>query len=208
VRGVVDSADLPLNVSRETLQHNPVLAKIRGNVVNRVLKSLEEMRDTEYDKYVKFFEEFGPYLKEGTGNDFANRERLADLLLFESTNTKPGEYTTLAKYLQAMSGEQKEIYCLIGDSREMLENSPYLEAFKSRGQEVLLLTDAIDEYLVHSLGSYKDKPLKAVDRGAAPTDADAEARLKEHADRFKPLLESVKKLLEGEIKEVRLAGRR
>jgi molecular chaperone HtpG len=207
VRGVVDSADLPLNVSRETLQHNPVLAKIRSNVINRVLKSLEELRDTEYDKYVKFFKEFGPYLKEGAGNDFANRERLADLLIFESTKTKPGEYTTLTKYLQAMGGEQKEIYCLIGESREMMENSPYLEAFKERGQEVLLLTDAIDEYLVHALGSYKDKPLKTVDRGAGPTDPDAEAKLKDHAERFKPLLESIKKLLEADVKEVRLSVR-
>jgi len=207
VKGVVDSSDLPLNVSRETLQHNPVLAKIKGNVVNRVLKALEELRDTDYDKYVKFFKEFGAYLKEGAGNDFANRERLADLLLFESTKTAPGEFTTLAKYLQNMPGEQKEIYFLIGETRAMLENSPYLEAFKSRGQEVLLLTDPIDEYFVHSLGSYKEKPLKGVDRGAAPADADAEAKLKEQSEKFKPLLDSVTKTLAADVKEVRLSGR-
>jgi molecular chaperone HtpG len=207
VRGVVDSADLPLNVSRETLQHNPVLAKIKSNVVNRVLKALEEMRDTEYDKYVKFFGEFEPYLKEGAGNDFANRDRLADLLLFESTKTKPGEFTTLAKYLQAMPGEQKEIYYLIGESRSMLENSPYLESFKARGQEVLLLTDSIDEFLVHAMSNYKDKPLKAVDRGAAPTDEAAEAKLKEQTEKFTPVLEAVKKALEADVKEVRLSSR-
>src|SRR5688572_4320105 len=121
VRGVVDSADLPLNVSRETLQHNPILAKIKSNVVNRVLKSLEEMKDTEHDKYVKFFKEFGQYLKEGAGNDFANRDRIADLPLFESTKTAAGEFTTLAKYLQEMPGEQKEIYVLVGESRAVLE---------------------------------------------------------------------------------------
>jgi molecular chaperone HtpG len=207
VRGVVDSADLPLNVSRETLQHNPILAKIKGNVVNRVLKSLEELKDVDYDKYVKFYKEFGAYLKEGAGNDFANRDRLADLLLFESTKTEPGEFTTLAKYLQNMPGEQKEIYYLIGESRALIENSPYLEAFKARGQEVLLLTEAIDEYLVHSLGSYKEKPLKAVDRGAAPTDPDAESKLKEQTEKFKPLLEAIQKALDVDVKEVRLSAR-
>lgn len=207
VRGVVDSADLPLNVSRETLQHNPILAKIKSNVVNRVLKSLDEMKDAEYDKYVKFFREFGQYLKEGAGNDFANRERIADLLLFESTKTAPGEFTTLAKYLQAMPGEQKEVYVLVGESRAMLENSPYLEGFKSRGQEVLLLTDPIDEYFVHALGSYRDKPLKAVDRGAAPGDTEAEEKLKEQSERFKPLLQSMNATLAQDVKEVRLSGR-
>ncbi len=207
VRGVVDSSDLPLNVSRETLQHNPVLAKIKSNVVNRVLKSLEELKDTQYDQYVKFYKEFGPYLKEGAGNDFANRERLADLLLFESTKTQPGEFTTLAKYLQAMPGEQKEIHYLIGENRLLIENSPYLEGFKERGQEVLLLTDPIDEYLVHTLATYKDKQLKAADRGSAPTDADAEARLKEQSQRFKPLLDAMTKSLDAEVKEVRLSSR-
>ncbi len=207
VRGVVDSADLPLNVSRETLQHNPILAKIRSNVVNRVLKSLEELKDAEYDNYVKFYKEFGAYLKEGAGNDFTNRDRVADLLLFESTKTSPGEYTTLAKYLQNMPGEQKEIYYLIGESRSLIENSPYLEAFKARGEEVLLLTEAIDEYLVHALGSYKDKPLKAVDRGTAPTDSEAEAKLKEQTEKFKPLLEAMQKTLGADVKEVRLSSR-
>ena len=207
VRGVVDSSDLPLNVSRETLQHNPILAKIKGNVVNRVLKTLEEMKDAEYDKYVTFYKEFGQYLKEGAGNDFTNRERLADLLLFESTKTAPGEFTTLAKYLQAMPGEQKEVYVLVGESRAALEHSPYLEGFRSRGQEVLLLTDPIDEYFVHTLGSYKDKPLKPVDRGAAPADAEAEDKLKQQSETFKPLLESMKQTLDADVKEVRLSGR-
>jgi molecular chaperone HtpG len=207
VRGVVDSSDLPLNVSRETLQHNPILARIKSNVVNRVLKTLEDLRDNDYDNYLKFFKEFGSYLKEGAAQDFLNREKLAELLLFESTKTKPGEFTRLDQYVQRMKGEQKEIYYLIGETRAMLDNSPYLEAFTSRDEEVLLLTDPIDEYLVHSLGSYKDKPLKASDRGVAPSDADAEAKLKERSEQFKPLLESIKKLLEADVKEVRLSSR-
>ena len=147
VRGVVDSADLPLNVSRETLQHNPLLTKIKSNLVTRVLKTLEEMKTSEYESYLKFHKEFGGLLKEGIGSDHGNRERLADLLLFESTKTKPGEYTTLAKYLEGMPADQKEIFYLIGDEREQIENSPYLESFKAKGQEVLLLTETIDEYL-------------------------------------------------------------
>lgn len=207
VRGVVDSADLPLNVSRETLQHNPILARIKNNVVNRVFKTMEEMRDTDHDAYVKFFREFGPFLKEGAAHDPASRDRLADLLLFESTRTQPGEFTSFAKYLQSMPGEQKEIYYLVGESRELIENSPYLEAFKARGQEVLLLTDPTDEYFVHGFNLYKDKPLKAVDRGAAPADADAEAKLKEQTETFKPLLESMGKTLADEVKQVRLSSR-
>lgn len=208
VRGVVDSADLPLNVSRETLQHNPVLAKIKGNIVNRVLKTLEEMKGGEYDAYVKFYKEFGSHLKEGAATDFLNRDRLADLLLFESTKTEAGQYTALDQYVQRMGGEQKEIYYLIGDSRALLEHSPYLEAFRSRGQEVLLLTDPIDEFFVSSFATYKDKRLKPVDRGDAPAaDAEAEAKLKEQAEQFKPLLEWIKRALESDVKEVRLSGR-
>jgi HSP90 family molecular chaperone len=129
VRGVVDSCDLPLNVSRETIQNNPILSKIRTSVVGRVLKTLEEMKNEEYEKsYLPFYKEFGSLLKEGVGQDYSNRDRLADLLLFESTKTDAKDetkrYTTLAKYIDAMPAEQKEIYFLVGDSRELVENSP------------------------------------------------------------------------------------
>jgi molecular chaperone HtpG len=203
----VDSADLPLNVSRETLQHNPLLAKIKSNLVNRVLKTLEEMKTGEYETYVKFFKEFGPLLKEGIGTDYGNSERLADLLLFQSTKTKPGEYTTLAKYLEAMPLEQKGIYYLIGESREQIENSPYLESFKAKGQEVLLLTEAIDEYLMSSLHDYKGKPFKAVDKGEIEKDPSADEKLKAANEKLKGILELLKKELDGEVKDVRLTAR-
>jgi molecular chaperone HtpG len=206
VKGVVDSADLPLNVSRETLQHNPLLAKIKSNVVNRVLKTLEETKSGEYETYVKFYKEFGPYLKEGIGQDWSNRQRLADLLLLESTKTEPGKFTTLADYLGRMRSEQKEIYYLIGESRAMIENSPYVEAFKSRGEEVLLLTDPVDEYLVATLNQYKDKMLKAADRGdIAPSEADAEKK-KEQEKQFAKLLDALRSKI-SEVKEVRLSSR-
>ena len=207
VRGVVDAADLPLNVSRETLQHNPLLIKIKSNIVNRVLKTLEELKTGEYETYVKFFKEFGPLLKEGIGSDYGNRERLADLLLFESTKTKAGEFTTLAKYLETMPADQKEIYYLIGEAREQIENSPYLESFKAKGQEVLLLTETIDEYLASSMHDYKGKQLKAVDKGEVEKDASSEEKLKAAGEKLKGVLELVKKTLEGEVKDVRLTSR-
>ena len=206
VRGVVDSSDLPLNVSRETLQHNPVLAKIKSNVVNRILRALEEMKTGEPDKYQKVYAEFGELLKEGIGSDFSNRERLADLLLLESTATKVGEHTTLEKYVAEMKGEQKEIVYLIGESRGLIENSPYVEAYRARGEAVLLLTDPIDEYLVSHLSEYKGKKLKAADKGDAPATEDT-AEQKAAAERFKPLLEALTKKLADAAKDVRLSHR-
>lgn len=207
VKGVVDSADLPLNVSRETLQHNPLLPKIRSNIVNRVLKTLEEMKASEYDTYVKFYREFRHYLKEGAAQDWANQERLADLLLFESTRTRAGEYTTLARYVEAMPPDQQEIYFLIGEERSMIENSPYVEAFVARGQEVLLLTDPVDEFLTSALHKYKDKTLRAVDRGQAPADEKAREKLKSAEQDLGQLLTTIREKLGGQVKDVRLSSR-
>jgi molecular chaperone HtpG len=197
VKGVVDSADLPLNVSRETLQHHPLLGKIKKNLVNRVLKTLEEMKDAEYEQYQKFYAEFGTTLKEGVAQDWENKSRIADLLLFESTNTKPGEYTTLAKYVEAMKPEQKEVHYLIGETRQQIENSPYLESFKAKGEDVLLLTEPIDEFVMSSLGQYKEKKLQAADRGQVEKKEDA---------KFDGLLKVLAAKL-GQVKEVRLSGR-
>ena len=203
VKGVVDSADLPLNVSRETLQHNPLLAKIRSNLINRILKTLEETKSGEYETYLKFYKEFGQYLKEGVGQDWSNRERLADLLLLESTKTEAGKFTTLADYVGNMSTDQTEIFYLVGENRAMLENSPYVESFKAKGQEVLLLTDPVDEYLVASLGKYKDKNLKAVDRVDAAADSE---KLKDQQKQFGKLLDTLKGKLE-QVKDIRLTDR-
>ena len=207
VKGVVDCADLPLNVSRETLQHNPVLAKVKSNLANRVLKTLEEMKSSDFDAYRKFFDEFGVYLKEGTATEWSTKEkeRLADLLLFQSTATKAGEYTTLDKYVAAMKAEQKEIYYLVGESRQLLENSPYLEAFKARNEEVLLLTEPIDEYLIQSLSTYKEKPLKAADRGEVKDEETDDQ--KKQAEALKPLVAVIKEKLGDAVADVRLTRR-
>jgi len=205
VKGVVDSSDLPLNVSRELLQQNPLLEKMRDEIVRSVLKELAAMKDDEHDKYVSFYRALGDVLKEGVGRDWNNREQLADLLLFESMKTEAGKYTTLAQYVEAMRAEQKEIFYLIGETREQIEHSPYLEVFRSRGQDVLLLTDTIDEFMVSGLREYKGKHLKPVDRGDLDEDRDT-SKSKEEGERFKGLLDYLKSKLD-EVSEVRLSKR-
>lgn len=202
VKGAVDSPDLPLNVSRELLQQSAPLSKIKSNLANKVLNSLDEMKRNEWDAYLRFFKELGPLLKEGVSQDWTNREKIADLLLFESTKTEPGQLTTLEKYVEGMPAGQTEIYYLIGENREMMEHSPYLESFKAQGHEVVLLTDPIDEWVVPSLTEYKGKKLKAVDKGEL-----GEVKLDEEKKKaFQPLLDLMKTKL-GEVKEARLTNR-
>src|SRR5262249_44212289 len=124
VKGVVDSSDLPLNISREILQQSSRLEQIKNNVTRTVLKALEDLKKDEYEKYVGFHKEFAEILKEGPARDWTNRERIADLLLFESMKTPAGQHTTLAKYVEDMLVSQKEILYLIGETREQLEHSP------------------------------------------------------------------------------------
>jgi len=202
VKGVVDSPDLPLNVSRELLQQSAPLDKIKTNLTNKVLSSLDELKRQDYDAYVHFFQELGVFLKDGVSHDWANREKLADLLLYESTKTEAGKYTSLAQYVLGMPGEQNEIYYLTGESRALLEQTPYLEAFKAKGWEVLLLTDPVDEFVVQSLTEYKGKKLKAIDKGALDGTAIDDDKKKT----FQPLLDFIKGQI-GEIKEARLTAR-
>jgi molecular chaperone HtpG len=202
IRGVVDSPDLPLNVSREMLQQSAPLEKIRSNLVNKILNTLDEMKKNEHDAYVSFFAELGDLVKEGVVQDWANRGRIADLLLFESTKTEPGKFTSLEQYVAGMKNEQQEIYYLIGESREMLDHSPYVESFKANDQEVLLLTAPIDEFVVQHLTEFKGKKLKAADKGTVAQTPVDEARKKT----FQPLLDSLQEKLD-EVKEVRLSSR-
>jgi molecular chaperone HtpG len=202
VKGVVDSPDLPLNVSRELLQRSAPLEKIRSNLVGKVLSALGEMKRDEPETYAKFFAELGAVLKEGVPQDWSNREKVAELLLFESTKTAPGKYTSLADYAANMPQDQEAIYYLIGEARGQLEHSPYLEAFRAKGQEVLLLTDPVDEFLVQALHEYKGKKLQGADRGELK-EAEVEPSTR---DAFKGLLDFMKEKL-PEVKEVRLSRR-
>jgi len=202
VKGVVDAADLPLNVSREILQENPQLDKIRRNLASRILKTLGDMKAQRYDKYLGFYAEFGPVLKEGLQSDFENREKIADLLLFESTATDAGKMRSLADYVGNMKEEQKEIIYLAAEHRGIAENSPFLEGFKAGGQEVLFMLDPIDEFVLPQLGEYKGKKFKAANKGDL-SDADS---LKDEKKKFEGFLGFVGEKLAG-VKEVRLSTR-
>jgi molecular chaperone HtpG len=168
-----------------------------------VLDTLAGMKNLEYEKYLTFYAGFGPTLKEGLARDFANREKIADLLLFESTSTEPGKFTTLADYVAKMPADQSDIYYLTGESAEQLRRSPYLEAFRAKGRDVLLLTDPVDEFAIPGLHSYKGKQLKAADRADTGTDDSVSEDLKE---RFAPVILLLKGML-PEVADVRLTTR-
>lgn len=203
VKGVVDSSDLPLNVSRELLQQNQKLEAIQKSVVKNILETLAGMKNLEFDKYLAFYKGFGSVLKEGLTRDWSNREKIADLLLFESANTEAGKFTTLAEYVEKMPTDQKEIAYLIGEEAEQLRHSPYLEAFRAKGQDVLLLTDPIDEFAIPQLGAYKGKQLVAADRGEAAGAGEVPAGDKE---KFAALLKLLKEKL-PDVSDVRLTNR-
>ena len=202
VKGVVDSSDLPLNVSREILQENPMLDKIRNNLVGRILKTLKAMKTRDYDKFLKFHEAFSSILKEGLQSDWANKEKIADLLLFETTAKEAGEKTSFADYVENMADDQEEILYLAGENRGSIENSPYLESFKDKEQEVLLMIDPIDDFVIPQLMEYKGKKLKAVNKGGLD-DAD---ELKDEKKTFEGFLGFAQEQLDG-VKEVKLSTR-
>jgi molecular chaperone HtpG len=206
VKGVVDCPDLPLNVSREMLQQNPLLERIQKNLVKQVLKALEELKAGQREIYSGFFKELGQILKEGLGRDWERREAIADLLLFEHLKGEASQVITLAEYVEAMPEEQKDIYHLAGEDRAALAHTPSLEAFRSKGWDVLLLTDPIDPFVIPGLPEYKGHPLKAADRHA-PEMPEAEKQKAEAATGvFQPLLDLFKARLTG-LKDVRLSSR-
>lgn len=206
VKGVVDSLDLPLNVSREILQQDRQLANIKKNIITKVLNTLKELNEKEYDKYCDFYKEFGVMIKEGTCTDWENKEKLQDLLLFESTKTEKGKYVTLKDYVKNMLPNQKEIYYIIGDSRQQLEISPYLEAFKEKGYEILLMTDPIDGWVMSSMMEYDKKNFKAIDKGDVDVDDEAKKEKEKKEKEYKGLLEFIKDKLQ-DVEEVRLTTR-
>ena len=211
VRGVIDSADLPLNISREILQENRQIQSIRTGSVKRVLDLLGGMAKDEPDKYAKFWDNFGRVLKEGVVEDDRNREPIAKLLRFASTHdTGDAQTVSLDDYVGRMKDGQKGIYYIAADNYRTARNSPHLEVFDRHGLEVLLLADPIDEWLVMHLTEYDDKPLTSVMKGeldlgdaAAEDDAPDEEKDGDHA----PLLERFREALSGRIKDVRVTRR-
>lgn len=165
VRGVVDSDDLPLNVSRELLQHNRLIDRIRAASVKRVLEALERMARDDAERYSQFWSAFGTVLKEGPVEDPGNAEKVAGLLRFHSTHDEQSPSVSLGDYIERMQPGQEAIYYLTGESLAAVRNSPHLEMFRKRGVEVLLLAEPVDEWLVTHLSSFQEKPLRAVTKG-------------------------------------------
>ncbi len=217
VKGVIDSADLPLNVSRELLQESRDVKAIREGSTKRVLGMLEALADSDdastgaddRAKYLKFWGEFGAVLKEGIGEDFANRERLAKLFRFASTHADAG--VSFADYLGRMKEGQESIYIITGDSLAGAKASPQLEIFKKKGIEVLLLTDRVDEWMLSHLYEFEGKQLQSVAKGAVDLDKlldDDEKKAAEVvAEGFKPTLDKLKAALAGRAKDVRVTTR-
>ena len=216
VRGVVDSNDLPLNVSREILQKSKDIETIRGGCVKKVLSMLEGLADSEdaaeKEKYAKFWTEFGRVLKEGVGEDFANKDRIAKLLRFASTQTDtPDETVSLADYVARMKEGQEKIYFVTAETFTAAKNSPHLEIFRKKGIEVLLLSDRVDEWVTGYLTEFDGKPLQSVAKGGldlGKLEDEAEKKEAEQAaDEYKELLEKIKTALGEKIKEVRITHR-
>jgi len=211
VRGVVDSADLPLNVSREKIQESPLLAAIKKGATNRVLTELERLADKEPDTYTKIWETFGAVLKEGIYEDFERRDQMLALARFKST-ASGGGWRSLKDYVGALKTNQTAIYYLAGDDLARLENSPHLEGFRARGIEVLLLPDPVDSFWVMPGTGFDGKPLKSVTQGAADlaliprTDAET-APPADIAETVKQFLVFVKTTLGDAVAEVRASER-
>ena len=206
IKGVVDCADLPLNVSREILQQNPILDRIRKNIVKRIFTTLEEMKKDEFDKYVDFFKELGLILKEGMAQDFENRDTLTSLAVYESMNTEAGKFISMDEYVDQMPPDQEEIYYLIGEHRGMLERTPYLEVFRDRGWNVLFMTDPIDEFVMSSVTEYREKKYKAANKGDIAADESAKARAEDDEKIFKALIETLKGKI-SDVQDIRLSTR-
>ena len=212
VRGVIDSSDLPLNVSREILQESKVVEAIRAGSVKRVLSLLEELSDNDKDKYARGWREFGRVLKEGVGEDHANKERIAKLLRFASTATDSEEQTvSLTDYVARMKDGQDKIYYVTADTFSAARGSPHLEIFRKKGVEVLLMYDRVDEWAMANLTEFEGKKLQSVakgdlDLGKLQDDADKKEQEKE-AGEFKDLTEKIGKTLGDKVKEVRVTHR-
>ncbi|QFY90364.1 molecular chaperone HtpG [Magnetovirga frankeli] len=213
IKGVVDADDLPLNVSREILQHNRKIDTIRSANTKRVLGELERLAKEDEAKYAEFWQQFGQVLKEGPVEDFANREKIAALLRFASTQGEGDKQNvSLDTYIERMQEGQEKIYYITADSLAAAKHSPHLEVFKKKNVEVLLLTDRVDEWLMSHLNEYKDNHFQSVAKGEldlgklADEEADKEA-VEKAAEEHKSVLEQIKQGLGDEVKDVRVTSR-
>lgn len=209
VRGVVDSEDLPLNVSREILQSNKIITNIRKHVIKKILDSLQQMADKDVEKYTEWWRELGAVLKEGFYMNWEHLDELKKLLRFRSTKTEGTGLISLSEYVSRMPETQKEIYYLIGDRKEGIDSNPLLEAFRSKGYEVLLMTDPIDEFMMSSLTEFSEKKFHDISRGDVDFEKTEDEKKAEESSKseFKGLCEALQKTLDSDIKEVRISSR-
>lgn len=208
VKGVIDSADLPLNVSREILQSDRDIQKIKGRAVKRVIDELKRIAKDEPETYQEFWTEFGQVLKEGVVEDAANKDNITALLRFASTHNDSDEQnTSLDGYVERMSDDQDAIYYITGESYKAALGSPHLEMFSKKGIEVLLLTDPVDEWLVNSMFEHNEKPLKSVAKGDLDLSDDEKKEQEEQAKEFSSVTDKLQEVLADSVKEVRLTNR-
>ena len=227
VRGIIDSEDLPLNVSREILQQNRILDNIRNSSVKKLLSEFKKMgeaadkaRDVEEDKrsdeekkaiekWNKFVAAFNRPMKEGLYSDYANRDEIAEIVRFKSTDesgTGENKWTSFADYVQRMKPEQKAIYYISGGDEKNLRENPLLKAYTAKGFEVLIMADDIDDIVIPGFGKYKDFELKAVNRSGSYEDLGVDKKEAEKKEKeFKPVVEKIKKALGDKVKEVKLS---
>ena len=203
VKGVIDSSDLPLNISREILQQNRIMVKIRSNSVKKILEKLKTIAEDK-EKYIQFYEQFGRLLKEGVYQDFEHKEALTELLRFKSTNEE--RLVSLREYVDRMDGDQKSIYYITGQNQISLRNSPLLEMYAKKNVEVLLLDDEIDEIIITSIPKYDEKELKSVNRSGA-ADELSEDSDKKSVKELKPVIKKIKKILGEKVKDVKVSNR-
>src|SRR5690554_5782436 len=212
VRGVIDSADLPLNVSREILQESRDVRAIRDGSARRILSLLEDLAENQPEKYETFWSVFGAVLKEGVGEDATNKERIASLLRFASTqNDSSVQNVSFADYIARMKEGQDKIYYVTADSYSAAKNSPHLEVFRKKGIEVLLFSEGVDEWMLSFLNEFDGKPLVSVAKGgldlAELEDEEEKKKQEQIAEQYQPLVERLKVSLGDKVKEVRITGR-
>ena len=206
VCGVVDSSDLPLNVSREILQDNPIIGKIEKAVTSRIISELKKLLENDRENYNVFFREFGRILKEGLHTDFTNGEKLKDVVMYESMNSEPGKYITLGEYVDAMPEGQDEIFYITGEKRAALDSYPGLEYFKAKGWDVLFMTDPVDDWIMQSMMQYRKHNFKSIAKGDFE-DKESENAVKEANEKYADLTTFIKETLGGQLSEVRFSGR-
>jgi len=210
VKGVIDTADLSLNVSREILQGSKVVDTIRKANVKRVLNTLEKLAKNKPEEYAKFWKEFGMVMKEGVVEDFANKDKIAGLLRFATTKSETEEQTvSLADYISRMGKDQKDIYYVTAETYAAAKGSPHLEIFKQKDIEVLLLSDRVDEWMVNNFTEFEGKSLKSIAKGdLEDLDSKEEKKEKEKAAKgFKKVIKAMQKLLDAQVKEVKISNR-